>query len=1125
MRKLKLLFAALALLVGGAGSASAATENKTASVAAWTGSNYTSATDGIVLNENYVGSTTSTGNIFSQTIDGLAQGYYKLTLYANAIYTPERGFNSDASDFDSDCVFIFATGNNITTKTAVPVKYGIITTGSEAYSVNAYVGADGKLTIGMTKDKGGTNWHTIATKSLIFYGNDLSTIKEELNTEIATATGLSVAASETAKLNAAIAEAQSIYDNGTATFDEVDAAITALKIAEKYAQGGFSSATLDNPVPTDFVENGDFTSFTSDWPNGGWYTTAGVGNHGQMTEGSEKAWENYSWGNEKLSGKMYFRMTDIPNGAYSVSIDGFSRTASSTYAYANKERVYLTANETYETKVIPVIVKNNMLEIGLYSGKIDWMKIKKVSVSYTGDPLASYKNTIKTLIETGEALDLTGIPTNVSSTMTSAISTYKPVYSAYTEEAQCTGAINALQPVVEKAQAYVSAKAAIDKMNSILAATNLYTDDAYTTFTSYITKFNNGEYTTEEANALNGVVFGTGWRSTAAVDDFLISAWDVAARTWDSYHVNTWSTTGDSGNPNFLTPCIEYWIGDASTLGDKVLTATLSNFTPGAEYKVTAKVCLGVNTGVDASTAPVGITLQLNDGAATSVCTGSRITTTRFYESEFEASGMIGIDGKLNVKLNVASTNVSWMTIRDVKYEKTADAVAASSDDLDALDAAILAKGGKTLGFEKDEYAPYTNVEVIKALATAQDARANHTDSKLVITTATTALTGATWTANVGEVNAISNGMFSGSSAATIQSSAYNGWTSSGNNGIREIFTSASYPGLNDATNNAGMYVWGSQTYAYGNTVGYTMPLKANTIYEFNIKFAGQSGAFGNLDASILNASTGMAVQSIGGAAKGVNEAGSLVSYSIKFVTGAAGNYVLSLSPNGNAVFTDMTITKAANQYLEFADNAVMPTYAPGTYPTVKITRTLTAGNWATAVYPFAVSGVDNIAVLNSYDASTGALGFTSAAASTANVPFLMKSATDKSEISLTDVVVAAANATDATDATDGKASLKGVYASTPITNAAKNYVLSNNKIYSVGTAGATIPAYRAYIQIDQSTPAPLFFTVDGETTGINMVQGEGSKVNGEVYDLQGRKVAKPAKGLYIQNGRKVMIK
>ena len=51
----------------------------------------------------------------------------------------------------------------------------------------------------------------------------------------------------------------------------------------------------------------------------------------------------------------------------------------------------------------------------------------------------------------------------------------------------------------------------------------------------------------------------------------------------------------------------------------------------------------------------------------------------------------------------------------------------------------------------------------------------------------------------------------------------------------------------------------------------------------------------------------------------------------------------------------------------------------------------------------------------------------------------------------------------------------------------------------------------------------------DGETTGINAINGEGFTVNGSVYNLAGQRVAngqKPtAKGLYIINGKKVAIK
>ncbi|MBQ8158241.1 MAG: hypothetical protein IJ081_04390 [Prevotella sp.] len=213
-------------------------------------------------------------------------------------------------------------------------------------------------------------------------------------------------------------------------------------------------------------------------------------------------------------------------------------------------------------------------------------------------------------------------------------------------------------------------------------------------------------------------------------------------------------------------------------------------------------------------------------------------------------------------------------------------------------------------------------------------------------------------------------------------------------------------------------------------------------------------------------------------------------------------------------------------QYLVFADGSV-PVYTPGTHPNVKILRNLPAGRWVTAVYPFAVSKSADlqIATLNSYDKATGTLNFSSADTSTPNEPFLMRSTAGATEICLSDVEVAAASATDAIAS---EASLKGTYTAMNITNTEKNYVLSNNTLYPVGTAGATINPYRAYIQIAQNAPARLNFFVDGEET--TDISGEGRVdiiefATAPVYNLNGQRVQNVKKGVFIQNGKKIVKK
>ena len=71
------------------------------------------------------------------------------------------------------------------------------------------------------------------------------------------------------------------------------------------------------------------------------------------------------------------------------------------------------------------------------------------------------------------------------------------------------------------------------------------------------------------------------------------------------------------------------------------------------------------------------------------------------------------------------------------------------------------------------------------------------------------------------------------------------------------------------------------------------------------------------------------------------------------------------------------------------------------------------------------------------------------------------------------------------------------------------------------------VPSDKAYLEIEDGGAARSFFFLDdeGETTSLNEVRGLKAEVRGDFYDLSGRKVAQPTKGLYIVNGRKVVIK
>lgn len=77
------------------------------------------------------------------------------------------------------------------------------------------------------------------------------------------------------------------------------------------------------------------------------------------------------------------------------------------------------------------------------------------------------------------------------------------------------------------------------------------------------------------------------------------------------------------------------------------------------------------------------------------------------------------------------------------------------------------------------------------------------------------------------------------------------------------------------------------------------------------------------------------------------------------------------------------------------------------------------------------------------------------------------------------------------------------------------------------GGANAWMKGYRAYFELPEDVnPSKLAITIDGQTiaTGIDAVEML-NELNGNVYDLQGRKVNSAKKGIFIQNGKKIVVK
>jgi len=186
------------------------------------------------------------------------------------------------------------------------------------------------------------------------------------------------------------------------------------------------------------------------------------------------------------------------------------------------------------------------------------------------------------------------------------------------------------------------------------------------------------------------------------------------------------------------------------------------------------------------------------------------------------------------------------------------------------------------------------------------------------------------------------------------------------------------------------------------------------------------------------------------------------------------------------------------------------------------------------------------------YTASTdsnGQLIFTEVSAGNtipANTHIVIKRATSCSDTTCNVTLAIAENANEAAPAalaTETSERFLGSYLATVAPTPGENeeiYVKcatdaatdENGVVFTKVAPGATLPAgtlaFKAVKNSEAEAPATLTLDLTAAnpgTTAINSIYVENEPANGAIYDLQGRRLSAPVKGINIINGRKVLVK
>lgn len=180
--------------------------------------------------------------------------------------------------------------------------------------------------------------------------------------------------------------------------------------------------------------------------------------------------------------------------------------------------------------------------------------------------------------------------------------------------------------------------------------------------------------------------------------------------------------------------------------------------------------------------------------------------------------------------------------------------------------------------------------------------------------------------------------------------------------------------------------------------------------------------------------------------------------------------------------------------------------------------RQFTVDKVATVSLPFALSAEEVEAAGKFYELSSyadGVVHFTETATVEPNVPYVFVAAKEYPFETIADqgfVGVAAESVVK------GDATFKNFVETTAIAGV---YGIKDGEFVKVNSGTAN--PYRAVVELAGAAPAKLAVDLDG-TTGISEMSSE-EMISAPIFDLQGRRIQTISKGLYIQNGKKFIVK
>ena len=251
----------------------------------------------------------------------------------------------------------------------------------------------------------------------------------------------------------------------------------------------------------------------------------------------------------------------------------------------------------------------------------------------------------------------------------------------------------------------------------------------------------------------------------------------------------------------------------------------------------------------------------------------------------------------------------------------------------------------------------------------------------------------------------------------------------------------------------------------------------------------------------------------------------------------------------------DVTFTvKVLGTHLIVLDEASTSVPETATGVNVNVKRTIKADEWSTICLPFAMTAEQVLAAFGSgvqlaefkgtvseFDNAENVVGikvnFSEVSAIEANTPYIIKVSEAISEFSVDGVDITPEEDEAYVEFDNGKTGSRrvvysgfyGTYHAGTVLDEHTLFLNDNKFWYSAGLT--KMKAFRAYFDFQdvlselESASARILIAFEDETTGISEMMTKRHGENERYYNLKGQQVDSPTKGLYIKDGKKMVVK